>query len=130
MQTPSTHPFGEISEAARATLLQDRARKLRILKYRLLFIFLLLPSLLVTAIVFDWIWELNLSGRMTRDHVLAIYGGLIALFVLVFLAIGYVIRKRMLREEEEALKGPTPVEMTPSTAAKPIPMPTNKRSPS
>ena len=108
---------GEISEAAR-----DTQRKLRILKYRMLFIFLLLPSLLVGAIVFDWLWDLNLSGRMTRDHVLAIYGGLIAAFVLLFLVIGFFIRKRMRREEDEALKGPTPVERAPNPASMPIPL--------
>jgi hypothetical protein len=116
------HPFGEISDAARA-----KARKLRILRYRLLFIFLLLPALLVAAIVFDWIWELSLSGRMTRDDLVAIYGGLIAAFVLVFLVVGYAIRKRMRHEEEEALKGPVPVEMPPRSP-KPIPMSTNRQS--
>jgi len=114
---PLASPSGEISEAARET-----QRKLRIVKYRMLFIFLLLPALLVGAIVFDWLWDLNLNGRMTRDHVLAIYGGLIAAFVLVFLVIGFFIRKRMRREEDEALKGPTPVERAPNPAAMPIPL--------
>ena len=82
-----TDPLGEMSEAARAKL-QDKARKLRTLRYRMFFIFLLLPALLVIAIVFDWLWELNLSGHMTREYVLAIYGGLIAAFVLIFLIIG------------------------------------------
>lgn len=122
-----TDPLGEMSEAARAKL-QDKARKLRTLRYRMFFIFLLLPALLVIAIVFDWLWELNLSGHMTREYVLAIYGGLIAAFVLIFLIIGYVIRKRMRHEEEEALKGPTPVEMVPNPATRPIPMSAGKRS--
>jgi hypothetical protein len=122
-EPPLTNPFGEISEAAR-----EKARTLRILRYRMLFIFLLLPSLLVMAIVFDWIWELSLSGRMTRDTLIAIYGGLIAAFVLVFLVLGYVIRKRMRHEEEEALKGPVPVEMTPRATSQPIPMPTDRKS--
>ena len=120
---PLASPSGEISEAARET-----QRKLRIVKYRMLFIFLLLPALLVGAIVFDWLWDLNLNGRMTRDHVLAIYGGLIAAFVLVFLVIGFFIRKRMRREEDEALKGPTPVERAPRAAAQPIPMLKDRRS--
>ena len=120
---PLASPSGEISEAARET-----QRKLRIVKYRMLFIFLLLPALLVGAIVFDWLWDLNLNGRMTRDHVLAIYGGLIAAFVLVFLVIGFFIRKRMRREEDEALKGPTPVERAPRAAAQSIPMLKDRRS--
>ncbi|MCD6073134.1 MAG: hypothetical protein K0Q70_17 [Rhodospirillales bacterium] len=122
-ESPLTNPFGEISEAARA-----KARKLRILRYRLLFIFLLLPALLVTAIVFDWIWELSLSGRMTREYLIAIYGGLIAVFVLVFLVVGYVIRKRMRHEEEEALKGPVPVERALHSTVQPIPMSTDRKS--
>lgn len=120
---PRDADVGEISEAAR-----EKVRKLRTLRYRMLFIFLLLPALLVTAIVFDWVWELNLGGRMTREYVIAIYGGMIAAFVLVFLIVGTVIRKRMRREEEEALKGPTPVERASSPAAKPIPMPKGTRS--
>jgi hypothetical protein len=51
---PLASPSGEISEAARET-----QRKLRIVKYRMLFIFLLLPALLVGAIVFDWLWDLG-----------------------------------------------------------------------
>jgi hypothetical protein len=119
-ETPFVHPMtGDISEAARAKLL-DRTRKLRILKYRLLFIFLLLPGLLVSAIVFDWVWDMNLSGRLTRDYVLAIYGGLVALLVVVFCTIGYMIRKRMRREDEETLKGPTPIDMASKPAVRPI----------
>ena len=122
-ETPLAGPYGEISAAAR-----EKQRKLRILRYRMLFIFLLLPALLVIAIVFDWVWELNLGGRMTREAVIAIYGGLIAAFVVIFLIVGYVIRKRMAREEEEALKGPTPVERAPNPASKPIPMSAGRRS--
>jgi hypothetical protein len=118
-----TNRYGEISDAAR-----ENVRKLRILKYRMLFIFLLLPALLLAAIVFDWIWELDLSGRMTRAYVIAIYGGLIALFVLIFLVAGYMIRKRMAREEEETLQGPTPIEAPRHAAPKPIPMSANRRS--
>jgi hypothetical protein len=120
---PLAAPFGEISEAARA-----KAHKLRMLRYRMLFIFLLLPGLLVVAIVFDWLWDLNLGGHMTREYVLAIYGGLIAAFVLVFLVIGYFIRKRLRREEEEALQGPTPVERPPNPARQPIPLSAATRS--
>jgi len=119
MHDPLGHRNGEIADAARAKHL-ERARKLRILKYRMLFIFLLLPALLVVAIVFDWLWTLNLSGRMTRDHVLAVYAGLIAAFVLIFLVIGFFIRKRLRREDDEALKGPTPVERAPNPASMPI----------
>jgi hypothetical protein len=106
---------GAMSEAA-----HQKMRRLRALKYRLLFIFLALPGLLVAAIVFDWIWSLNLSGRMTHEYVLAIYGGLIAVFVLIFCIVGYLIRKRMRREEQDALKGPAPAEMSPRPTTKPI----------
>lgn len=122
-EAPLPGPLGEISDVARA-----KARKLRTLRYRMFFIFLLLPALLVISIVFDWLWELNLSGRMTHDYVLAVYGGLIAAFVLVFLIVGYIIRKRMAREEEEALKGPVPVERPPNLATKPIPMSAGRKS--
>lgn len=124
---PLADPLGELSDAARAKL-QDRARKLRGLRYRMFFIFLLLPALLVIAIVFNWLWDLNLSGHMTREYVLAIYGGLIAAFVLVFLIVGYVIRKRMRREDEEARTGPTPVERPPNPATRPIPMSAGRKS--
>ena len=120
-EAPASQQPGEISDAARDDIL-ERARKLRVVKYRLIFIFLLLPFLLVAAIVFDWVWEMNLSGHMTRTYVLALYGGLTLLFILAFCVVGYLIRKRMQREEEEMLKGPTAIEMPP--AAKP----TNIRS--
>ena len=51
-----------------------------------------------------------------------------AAFVLVFLIVGYIIRKRMAREEEEALKGPVPIERPPNPATKPIPMSAGRKS--
>ena len=101
---------------------EAEAAALRTVKYRLIAIFLLLPFVLVAAIVFDFVWEMNLSGRMTREYVLGIYGGLIAAFIAIFCGAGYLIRKRMRREEEELLKGPVPVEMKPNPAITPINM--------
>lgn len=117
-EAPASQQPGEISDAARDDIL-ERARKLRVVKYRLIFIFLLLPFLLVAAIVFDWVWEMNLSGHMTRTYVLALYGGLTLLFILAFCVVGYLIRKRMQREDEEMLKGAMPTEMAPSATAQP-----------
>lgn len=85
----------EIDAAARA-----KADGLRRIKYRLILIFLLLPGLLVAAIVFDWLWEQNLSARLTRTWVIGIYGGLIVAFGVASCVIGYFVRKRMRREEE------------------------------
>jgi uncharacterized membrane protein len=125
----ASYQSGEISDAARYEL-ADRARKLRILKYRLIFIFVALPFLLVAAIVFDWVWEMELAAHMTRAYVLSVYGGLIGLFILIFCAVGYLIRKRMQREEAEMLNATVPgAPLTSPAPIKPAtPNPKDRRS--
>jgi hypothetical protein len=97
----------EIEAAAHATAADVKAHAkisgLRRIKYRLILIFLLLPGLLVSAIVFDWLWSQNLSAHLTRPAIIGIYAGLVVVFGALSVLVGYFVRKRMRREEDEAI---------------------------
>jgi hypothetical protein len=118
---------GEISDDARRKA-DDKARNLRVLKYRLLFIFLLLPSVLVISILFDWIAESELLAHLSRTYVMLVYAGLIVLFVIVFLILGYILRKRLRHEEEQAALAAKPIEGFPQQHPPHPTRPTDTRS--
>ena len=83
---------------------------------------MLLPGLLVAAFVFNWASEFNLAARMSSMSLMVVYACLLGAFVAVFCVIGFGLRKRTLREEQDILPPPKPMPM-------PAPIrPTNIRS--